>query len=176
MGVSGLSKVQIGHLRGVKMSVMKRLSSMAIVLALACSTVLGGCSGLPKPDESPIASSPLPTPSSAGLAVVGGRIMRVVGNHSEPMVGTKILLASVLRSEDGAPIMAGASEETSPMAITLENGVFIFADIPPGTYGIAVVTPIGSFLIRDKMGNDFLFTVQPGAVLDLGEIHTTLPY
>ncbi|MEM2676118.1 MAG: hypothetical protein QXT10_06470 [Candidatus Bathyarchaeia archaeon] len=131
---------------------------------------------MPRHADSPIALSPLPTPSSSDVAIISGRLLRDLGSHSEPMVGTKILLASVLRAEDGTPIMVGASEETSPAAITAENGAFIFTDVIPGTYGIVVVTPIGLFLIRDKMGKDFLFTVQPGAVLDLGEVHTTLPY
>lgn len=168
--------------------------TLIVVAALIFSAVSGGCRKLPIPvksskdnsGQSYVLASPqpttgfaldlLPTPSSAGVATVGGRLMRDIGDHSEPMAGIKILLASVLRSKDGTPVVARASEETSPAAVTSENGVFIFTDVPPDTYGIAVVTPLGMFLIQDETGKDFLFAVQGGTVLDLGEIHTTLPY
>jgi len=102
--------------------------------------------------------------------------VRDLSTGREPLADTKILLANVIRSEDGTPIVAVANEETSPMVVTGKDGSFVFINITPGTYGIVVVTPIGLFLIQDKEGKDFLFTVEPSMTLDLGEITTTLPY
>jgi uncharacterized protein (DUF2141 family) len=110
------------------------------------------------------------------MATVGGKLIRNLASGSEPIADAKILLANVIRSEDGTPMMAAVSEETSPMAVTGRDGSFVFTNVAPDTYGIAVITPIGSFLIQDERGNDFLFTVQAGMILDLGEIHTNLPY
>ena len=117
----------------------------------------------------------LPSPL-AGTAVVTGKIVRDLFTHREPLADTKILLANVIKSEDGTPIVAAASEETSPVALTGKDGSFVFTNINPGIYSIVIVTPIGLFLIQDKSGNNFIFTAQPGMIVDLGEILTTLPY
>jgi hypothetical protein len=73
-------------------------------------------------------------------------------------------------------MVAGIDEENSPRATTDGNGVFVFTEVPPETYGLAVSTPIGVYLIKTEEGRDFLFTVKAGEVLDLGEVHTSLPY
>jgi hypothetical protein len=98
------------------------------------------------------------------------------GGGSEPMVEGQVLLAEVLRSEDGAPLMAAAGDETSPSATTDENGHFVFTDVVPNTYGLVIATPFGSFLLKDETGGDLLFDVQAGEVFGTGEVHTDLPY
>jgi len=140
-------------------------------------------SPLNTPSRSQNFTSPLSIPTFATLpypsvesATVIGKIVRALPTGREPLANTKILLANVIRSENGKPIMAAASEETSPTAVTGEDGSFVFTNVIPGTYGIVIITPIGSFLLQDGKGNDFLFNVQAGMILDLGEIHTTLPY
>lgn len=172
---------------------MKHLTAL-IALFSAFSVLLTGCLNSPTfTVESPLltpgwvftslqptpGSSPflaLPTPSSAEVATVGGILVRDLGNQgSEFMANATVYLASVIRSDDGTAMMA-VVRETSPKAMTDENGIFIFTDVLPDTYGLAIATPIGSFLIQDETGGDFLFTVQAGEVLDLGEIRTTLPY
>ncbi|MEM4202697.1 MAG: hypothetical protein QXS54_01375 [Candidatus Methanomethylicaceae archaeon] len=167
------------------MYLVKRPVMMVLSLAFVLVTLLEGCRYAPMPTKSPMGTSnhsqilvsPLPTPSSVNAATIRGRLVRDLAGHSEPIASTKILLASVIRSENGTPIVAVASEKTSLMAITDMSGVFIFTDVPIGMYSIVVVTPIGSFMIKDeKTGNDLLFAAQPGMVLDLGEIHTSLPY
>jgi hypothetical protein len=96
--------------------------------------------------------------------------------RSEPGASTKLQLARVIRDEDGTPLVASAGEKTSPTTVTGENGAFVFTEVPPDTYAIVVVTPIGSFMIEDDMGKDFLIDIESGGVLDLGEIHTDIPY
>ena len=168
---------------------------MMVVTAFVLSILLGGCRYTHVPTKSPVVPlvqsrsfvSPQPSSNSAsvhgflsspssGRATIVGRLVRNIGSNSEPMAHTKILLAKVIFSEDGTPIVAAASEETSPMTVTDHNGVFVFRDVAPDTYSVAIVTPIGIFIIRDDAGKDFIFTIQAGAVLDLGEIRTNLPY
>jgi hypothetical protein len=95
---------------------------------------------------------------------------------TEPGADTKLQLARVIRSEDGTPLVASAGEKSSPTTVTGEDGAFVFTDVPSNTYALVVVTPIGSFMIKDEMGKDFLFDVASGEVLDLGKVHTDLPY
>ena len=174
---------------------MKRLFA-SVVLVSACSILLVGCGGSSTPVlESPLltpdqgqtfvspqptpASVPpfvLPTPSSTDVATIGGVLMRDLASvDSEPIAGAVVYLARVIRSEDGTAMMA-VVEETAPTAVADENGRFVFTDVPSKTYGIAISTPLGSFLVEDNTGDDLLFAAQGGAVLDLGEIRTPLPY
>jgi len=178
-----------------KIPVMQLLFTV-IVLASALSILLGGCrkpstpafeSPLPTPSRVQIFVSPqstptsipipiLPTPFSADVATVGGVLIRdFPGQGSEPMANATLYLARVIRSKDGTAMMA-VVEDTSPKAMTDKNGVFIFTGVPSNTYGIAISTPLGSFLIKNERGDDFLVVVQSGAILDLGEVHTDLPY
>ncbi|MCK4471285.1 MAG: hypothetical protein KAW49_05805, partial [Anaerolineae bacterium] len=112
---------------------MKRLFA-SVVLVSACSILLVGCGGSSTPVlESPLltpdqgqtfvspqptpASVPpfiLPTPSSAGVATIGGVLMRDQASmDSEPITGAVVYLARVIRSEDGTAMMA-VVEETAP--------------------------------------------------------------
>jgi hypothetical protein len=96
--------------------------------------------------------------------------------RSEPGAGTKLQLARVIRDENGTPMVASAGEKSSPTAVTGDDGAFVFTDVPSDTYTIIVVTPVGSFMIRDEMNRDFLIDIEAGGVFNLGEIHTELPY
>jgi hypothetical protein len=128
------------------------------------------------PQNTPVPLPTLPTPSSQDVAVVGGVLLRDTGvAQSEPMVEATVQLARVIKSEDGTPMMA-ASGDDSPTTETNENGQFVFIDVPSGTYGIVVVTPVGSFLLKEDTGADALFDVQQGETVDLGEFKTELPY
>ncbi len=125
----------------------------------------------PQPTPHPSLESGLPTPSSSEVAVVTGVVIRhrYVGD-------TKLQLARVIRSEDGTPLVASVGEKSSPTAMTDEHGRFVFTDVPPDTYGLVLVTPLGSLLFRDDTGANILFDVEAGEVLDIGEIHTDIAY
>lgn len=178
-----------------KIAAMKRLF-VSVVLVSVCSILLVGCHGSPtpvlespldtpdqgqtfvSPQPTPTAAAPfiLPTPSSVAVATIGGVLIRdLAGMNSEPIAGAVVHLARVIRSEDGAAMMA-VVEESAPTTVADDNGRFVFTDVPSKTYGIAISTPLGHFLVENNGGDDLLFAAQGGAVLDLGEIHTPLPY
>ncbi len=125
----------------------------------------------PQPTPDPFLDSGLPTPASSDVAVVGGVLVRD-GYPGD----TKLQLARVIRSEDGTPLIASAGDKTSPTTVTDEYGQFVFTDVPPDTYGLVLVTPLGSVLFRDDTGANLLFDVEAGEVLDIGEIHTDIAY
>lgn len=172
--------------------IFKRRYVAAVAILMIASVWLTGCgisatptpveSIIATPDETQAAISPqptphpslesgLPTPSSSQVAVVGGVLVR----NGYPG-DTKLQLARVIRSEDGTPLVASAGDQTSPTAVTDSHGRFAFTDVPPDTYGIVLVTPLGSLLLRDGTGTDLLFDVEAGEVLDIGEIHTDVAY
>jgi hypothetical protein len=181
----------------MKKSLLNRYITIAIVFL--CS--LPGCAPSPSPAptatpfDSPLATpdpsgsftSPLPTPvahplvlptpPSADVATIGGRLVRDLGGRdNEPMVGYKVYLAEIVRADDGTAMMVAVDEGGSPLSLVGENGAVVFTNVPPNVYGLAITTPLGSFLIKDESGTDLLFDVQAGQVLDFGEVRTALPY
>lgn len=125
----------------------------------------------PQPTPDPSLDSGLPTPTSSDVAVVGGVLVRD-GYPGD----TKLQLARVIRSEDGTPLVASVGEKSSPTAVTDEHGRFAFTDVPPDTYGLVLVTPLGSVVFSDESGANLLFDVEAGEVLDIGEIHTDIAF
>lgn len=131
----------------------------------------------PTPTPAPPSAFALPTPSSSDVAVVGGILLRGPYNGDiQPGSDSTLRLARVIRSDDGTPLMASAGEKSSPTTITDQQGGFAFVDVPPNTYGLVLVTPLGSFLLKDQTGDEFLIDVEPGEVLDLGEVQTDIAY
>jgi len=131
----------------------------------------------PTPTREPPPRAALPTPSSSDAGVVGGVLFRdVEDGEATTSPETTLQLGRVIRDDEGTPLAVSAGETSSPTTTTDENGGFVFTDVPPDTYGLVLVSPVGSFMIKDEAGNDFLIDVEPGDVVDLGEVHTDVPY
>lgn len=180
---------------------MKRVHVLGFVI-LVCALLLGACrqqpaalpegtqsplatpdaetvltSPLASPQDAPLPLEPLPTPSSPDVSVVGGMLMRDLGETGvQPMAKVTVQLAKIIKSADGSPMMAAAGEGSSPTAETTDRGQFIFTDVPPGDYSIVVATAVGSFLIKDAQGNDILIEVDAGEIVDVGQYTTDLPF
>jgi hypothetical protein len=92
------------------------------------------------------------------------------------MAEAQLYLARVMRSAEGEAFVAGLDEKSSPAAMTDADGAFVFVDVPPDSYGLAVATPIGSFLITDEQGRDLLFEAEAGEALNVGTVRTEITY
>lgn len=166
----------------------------AVVLLTAACGAKPTSSAFESPPQTPPVASPadstveaptasvlvvlsLPTPTSRDLATVGGFLNRDdLGGASSPLADAQLYLAKVLRGESGTGLLAGFNEKNSPAARTDASGAFAFVSVPPETYALVVSTSIESFIIKTAQGKDFLFEAKGGEVLDLGQVHTDLPY
>lgn len=149
------------------------------VESIISTPVEGQSSTSPQPTPTPLppSRSRLPTPSSSDIGVVGGVLLRDIDStDSTPSAETTLQLARVIRSEDGTPLVATAGDKSSPTTVTDQSGSFAFTDVPPNTYGLVLVSPVGSFMLKDETGDNLLIDVESGEVLDLGEVHTDVPY
>lgn len=83
-----------------------------------------------------------------------------------------IYLAGLLSSTEGEKVLAVLDVRSDPWAFSDEKGSFLFVDVPPDTYGLVIVCPTGSFLLREPdTGEDLLIMAEAGAVIDLGTLY-----
>lgn len=119
----------------------------------------------------PTPTSPLsiPTPPE-GKATIAGVLQRE--GRSEPVSEVDVYLTTLIRTAEGKEILAALDAASDPRAFTDQEGGFLFTDIAPETYGLAIVCPTGSFLLREPdTGGDLLITAEAGAVIDLGTLY-----
>ena len=138
------------------------------ILLIGCGRV----SSIPPPTvvaPTPTSSLSIPTPSKGKATIVG--VLQREGNNA-PVSEVDVYLTTFIRTAEGKEILAALDVASDPRAFTDQQGVFLFTEISPETYGLAVVCPTGSFLLREPdTGEELLITVQAGAVIDLGTLY-----
>lgn len=122
-------------------------------------------------------AEPLIIPAATESAgVVHGRIVREVGD-APILGGVELYLAEIIPSDTEVMRVAGLDTNEAPKATLSITGEFVFADVPPGEYAIALVTPVSQMLITDKEnGRDLLVTVEANSTVDLGTLPVNVPF
>lgn len=112
---------------------------------------------------------------SATTAVVGGSLIQeITGEGFIPLDPHQFILAEIIYNSDGEPALLNYTD-SSIRAETFPTGVFIFRNVPPGTYGLILNLAIAEFPIKDDSGQELLITVEAGDVVDLGQFFVDLP-
>lgn len=129
----------------------------------------------PSPEEgvsSPVVASLKGTPVAGKGHVQGVLVNRGPGGPAEPLRNRIVYLAQMLSSTDGA--LSGivrVDENSAPVGVTDGAGHFVFENVEPGWYALAIKIPRELLLARDvNSGDDVLFQVQAGQIVDTGEI------
>jgi hypothetical protein len=136
-----------------------------------------GAASLGATAEAPSGPQPIPT-ASPGKSVIHGIILSY--NTKKPLTeaeGVDVFLAAIVDPANPDQRMVGLDKTTAPRADPDKNGVFVFADVPPGEYALAIRGPASEVLGRtvDDPGKDHVFTVTAGQMLDLGQMYATYP-
>jgi len=193
------AKVRLEHIKnafgylGGRSALLMRPASICIAIALCTGLLLGcrasepsptpttgaGSSATPttsiEPSPVPDPTSPLPTPSPLPLdstpqpdtGIVRGRLVE----PGRPSGGQLVYLAPVLKPvEPGSIGVARLDPASDPRADADEAGQFIFLDVLPGQYALALMSPVGAVLIQGSDGGDIIVTVEPGQAVDLGPV------
>ena len=123
-------------------------------------------SGSPEPPNPPVE---LPA-ATAGNGTIGGVLIRKYEDNTfVPVNPHKLILATQVKDDDGNPLL-WRHDEDSPVAQQFETGVFIFPDIPPGTYGLIVNLAVEEMPVKGADGQDIVIELKEGQALDLGQI------
>lgn len=127
--------------------------------------------GLPEPPDPERA---IPNPDS-NTAAIGGVLIREVGENGYlPVVPQALYLGKVLLNSAGEQALISQGSD-SPQAQLFQTGVFIFSDVPPGTYGLVIDLGFSQFPLTDESGVDLLIDVEGGKAYDLGQVMVALP-
>lgn len=117
----------------------------------------------------------LPEASSDDLATVGGVLVEEIADEGfVPLMPVELTLGRIIETTAGDPAFLSAGS-ASPKAELFPTGVFIFRNIEPGTYGLIVDVGYTEFPVENPEGDLFMFDIEPGQVLDLGQVITPLP-
>jgi hypothetical protein len=130
--------------------------------------------GYPEPAITPFfANLPdaltIPDPK-ADLGIVIGQLL-TPGPGGEPYY-TTLYLARTIESDQGdMPPIIAFSESEDPVSTQDKAGAFMFVDVPPGKYALAIWSPLTSTIIQSPDSEDYLvFEVKAGETTDLGII------
>lgn len=117
----------------------------------------------------------LPEASSDDLATVGGVLVEeIVGEGFVPLMPVELTLGRIIETTAGEPAFLSAGSD-SPKAELFPTGVFIFRNVEPGTYGLVVDVGYTEFPVETSEDELFMFDLESGQVLDLGQVITPLP-
>lgn len=130
-----------------------------------------GSVGLPEP---PNPERTLPNPGS-NTAAIGGVLIREVNDNSFlPVVPQALYLGEVLLNSAGEQALISQGTD-SPQAQLFQTGVFVFNNVPPGTYALVIDVGFAQFPIKDENGAELLIDVEGGKAYDLGQVMVRLP-
>jgi hypothetical protein len=131
------------------------------------------------PSAEAVGSAPRQIPTaSSDKAVIHGIVRQVDTNKVlSEADGVDVFLAQVLHGSDNSVTMSSLDKTTAPRSDPDKNGVFVFADVPPGEYAVIVRSPLTEVVARqaNDPSKDLVITVKGGQTLDLGEILTKYP-
>jgi hypothetical protein len=87
--------------------------------------------------------------------------------------GVYLYLAKVVRGSGNQLSVAALDRAQAPRADPDDHGSFVFTNVPPGEYAVAVLSLAAMVLAKDSANpdKDLIVTVQEGQTLDLGTIY-----
>lgn len=130
--------------------------------------------------------SPLPTPTTEAPGEPTAEAMPAATPNLTPSPGTGIVLGMLTIGGEVAqgetlylaPVMvtgseisvAGLDTNTAPRTETDAAGAFAFTDVPPETYALAIIGPVGPVIVPGPDSDEITVEVQAGEAADLGTI------
>jgi hypothetical protein len=130
--------------------------------------------GYPVPESTPFFVElpdelSVPNPDS-NTGIIVGQLL-TPGPGGEPYIASLYLARTIDTDKAGYPPIIAFSDTEDPLANQDKTGRFFFESIEPGTYALAIWTPIASTIIQDpETGLYMLVEVRAGEVIDLGII------
>lgn len=108
-------------------------------------------------------------------AALSGIVISTAGILDKPLADTEVHLAKVYWDENSENGTFLIDETTSPVTVTDDAGVFVFAQVEARDYVIVVGDLYGkNMIISNPDGTAVVYTAEPGRQLDVGELKVDL--
>jgi hypothetical protein len=128
----------------------------------------------PMPSPTPVPATPMPT-SLPDMGTVTGLL--VEETTQEPLGDYVLYLAKMLKSSSEGLSVAALDATADPRAVTNAAGKFVFVNVAPESYALALLTPTGPALIKDaKTEKEVLLSVEAGETVDLGPVYVQVSF
>ena len=130
--------------------------------------------GYPAPETTPFLPTLLdqltiPTPE-VDKGIIHGQLL-TADPEGEPYYATIYLARTIQSAQEGYPPIVTFSEDEDPSSVQDKEGRFLFTNIPPGIYALAIWSPVSNIIIVDPdTQNYMLIEVRAGEITDLGAI------
>lgn len=164
-------------------------SLFAAALGAGIVMLLTGCASAPPADIGPVVS-PLTSPlqpaaqSAAPTAVpapkpgnghLRGRLDNIATN--KPLAGATLRLGALLMLTPGPDFMVNVSQTDSPLALTADDGSFVFTNVAPGRYVIVLMVALESRFVGEpgQPNKERLVEVSADKTTDLGVVQIPAP-
>jgi len=100
-----------------------------------------------------------------------GQVKGIIKFNGAPVVNSNIYVSPVIQADDDTRIAVRFNRESPLNGATDQEGKFFVPNIPPGTYGLVYDIAYTSVLLNHpETGEQMVFDVQPGQVVDFGEL------
>ncbi len=126
----------------------------------------------PPPQHAAPTAVPAPKPGSGNLR---GNLANITTH--KPLAGATLRLGALLMLTPGPDFMVNVSQTESPLALTADDGSFVFANIPPGKYVIVMMIGLESRFVGEpgQPNKERLVEVSADKTVDLGLVEIPEP-
>ena len=128
----------------------------------------------PTPSPTEVPATPMPT----SLPTMGTVTGLLVDEATQKPLGDRVLyLAKMLKTSSEGMSVAALDATTDPRATTDAAGKFTFVNVPPESYALALLTPIGPAVFKEaKTEKEVIFSVEAGDTVDLGPVYVQINF
>ena len=124
----------------------------------------------PSGNEQANAAQPEPT-QDPNLGRLSGTLLNSVAGEVSPVAAKTLYLAPIIKNAEGVNVVAALDRQSSPKAVTDENGNFAFPNLANGEYGLILDLVIESFLLKQPETEESLvIQILNGEKVELGEL------
>jgi len=118
----------------------------------------------------------LPQPSE-GVGTIGGTLALEIFDDGtyRPASVAALNLATILYDSNGDAAMLRSNDGDLQAEFLDTGGIFIFSNVPPGTYGLMADIGISKFTLTDENGEPIFVTVEQSQVTDMELVLLRLP-
>jgi hypothetical protein len=128
----------------------------------------------PTPPPTEVPATPMPT-SLPTMGTVTGLLIKET--TQEPLDDHVLYLAKILKTSSEGLSVTALDATADPRAVTDVAGKFTFVNVPPESYALALLTPVGPALIKDaRTEKEVILSVEAGDTVDLGSVYVQISF